>query len=155
MRTILACAMICVATITLSAKDAEYIVLDNQKELVVNNKDKDADTHKRMREKQLSEYKPIKTAGYRSARVFYQIIPKETHGNDGNLTGNDYVEITWFHEFPAGSYEVDSKKMYSRSTTSLSTTAEFPIYGNESRMVVAGVLPDDTYETTCTIYLVK
>ena len=155
MRTILACAIICVAAVTLSAKDAEYIVLDNQKELLVSNNGKDADKYKRLKEIRLAEYKAIKTAGYKSARVFYQVIPKESLDNEGDLTGNNYVDITWFHEFPGGSFEVDSKKMYSRSTTHISVVAEFPIYGSESRMVVAGALPDDTYETTCTIYLIK
>jgi len=155
MKTIFVCALICVSAITLSAKDADYIVLDNQRELLINNNGKDSDKYKRMKENQLSVYNTIKTAEYKSARVFYQVVPKDSQDNEGNLTGNNYVDIAWFHEFPGGSFEIDNKKMFSKSISNISVTAEFPIYGGESRMVVTGTLPDNTYVITCTLYLIK
>ncbi|MBI4832342.1 MAG: hypothetical protein HY801_12495 [Candidatus Lindowbacteria bacterium] len=97
----------------------------------------------------------IKTQGYKYVRVFYQIFSKNSAAHEGKLTGNNFIEISWLHEFPGGEFEIESKKVFSQSTTHVTTFTEFPIYGNESRMVVNGALPEDSYVVSCTIYLVK
>ncbi|MBI4719859.1 MAG: hypothetical protein HY770_01225 [Chitinivibrionia bacterium] len=152
MRTLLTVFLACAAVSTLMARDTDFLVLDNQKALLVVGKDKDDG---RLREVRLSDYKGVKTEGYKSARVFYQLTPKNSRDNEGKLTGNNFVELSWCHELPGGSVEIESKKVYSKSTTLISVLTEFPIFGNESKMLVTGAVPDDTYEVTCSIYLVK
>ncbi|MBI4721122.1 MAG: hypothetical protein HY770_07890 [Chitinivibrionia bacterium] len=151
MKLSIACFLTCALSFSLAARDTDFLMLEKQKTVMVVNKDKGG-----IGEDQLSEHKGIKTEGYTFARVFYQVSSKDPHNeNDGKLTGNNFAELSWCHEFPGGSYEIDSKKTYSRSTTHIYVTAEFPVYGNETKMTAVGALPDGTYEITCTVYLIK
>jgi hypothetical protein len=104
----------------------------------------------------LLDVSPIDTAGFRTARLFVQVLPAEGGPDPGKLTKTAKLHVSGFHDAPNGSQEYFAAEVPARGTASLGGWVEIPVLGPVLRIVVSGdSLPKAEMKVNCSLYLLR
>ena len=104
----------------------------------------------------LAEYDPIDTSGFRTIRVFFNLIQDDFYKNKGVFTSEAKVFVTVFHNTKNASSGIESKEFLIENTTGGNGYTEVPVLGPSSRVFIYGKnLPNKDMTLTTSIYLIK
>jgi hypothetical protein len=104
----------------------------------------------------LLEFKTIDVGGFKTARLFVQVMQSDYHKNRGKFTPSAKLRVSCFHNTKGGSSHFFEKEIPMTVTTCISGWVEIPIIGPDMRVVITGdQLPKTEMKADCTIYLLK
>ena len=104
----------------------------------------------------LLEFESIDVAGFRTARLFVQIMQSDAHKNQGKFTRDAKLRVACFHNTKTGSSHYFEKEIPMEVKTNISGWVEIPVIGPELRVIVWGDnIPKTELNANCSIYLLK
>lgn len=104
----------------------------------------------------LLEFKAIDVGGFRTGRLFVQVIQSDFYKNEGKFTRDSKLRVACFHRTKSGSNLYFEKEIPMTVKTYIGGWVEIPIIGPELRVIVWGDnVPKLEMKGDCTLYLLK
>jgi len=104
----------------------------------------------------LLEFKSIDVGGFKTARIFVQVMQTDFYKNKGKFTPSAKLRVSCFHNMKRGSSHYFEKEIPTTVSTYISGWVEIPIIGPDLRVVITGDnIPKTEMKADCTIYLLR